>query len=141
ARALRATASQPDHPDNRLGYGVANGGAALGWNVTGAPAPPVLQLGLRAPNPASLSQGPITFFIGSTARHPPCTGRDGTLDLYDATGRRVGRPWAGVIPCSLGLSVSWDGRDREGHPSRAGLYVAQLRSGSDRVNLRLIVLP
>jgi subtilisin family serine protease len=141
ARALRATASQAGNPDNRLGYGVANGGSALRWNVAAGPAAPVLQLGLHAANPVSLSQGPITFTIGSTAGNPACTGRNGTFDIYDATGRRVGRPWAGVIPCSLGLSVSWDGRDREGHLCGAGLYIAQLRAGSDQANLRLIVLP
>lgn len=141
ARALRATASQADHPDNRVGYGVASGGAALGWTLGAPDSPPVLQFALNSPNPGRLSQGPITFVIGATAGNGGCTGLSAVLDIYDIRGRRVGRPWAGVIPCGLGLSVSWDGRDREGHPAGSGLFVAQLRSGSDHANLRLIVLP
>src|SRR5204862_7455914 len=47
ARALRGTASQTGHPDNRMGYTIANGGAQLYWNVGEAPEPPELQLGQR----------------------------------------------------------------------------------------------
>ena len=139
-RALRATASQAAHPDNRVGYGVPNGGAASSWNP-GVLGVPVLQLERRGPNPARSSGGPITFFIGLTAGASNCGGRDAVLDIYDGSGRRVGRPWSGVIPCGPGLSVSWDGRDLKGHRLGAGLYVAQLRSGRDRASLRIIVLP
>jgi serine protease AprX len=141
-RALRATASQAAHPDEREGYGVPDGGAALAWNPAGAGAgAAVPQLQLRSPNPARLSAGPVRFFIGLTAGASDCAGRSASLEVFDSSGRRVGRPWSGVLPCGLGLSVSWDGLDRKGHRRDAGLYVAQLRSGPDRASLRLIVLP
>jgi subtilisin family serine protease len=141
-RALRATASQAARPDNRVGYGVPDGGVAILWNPSGvSPGKEVPQLQLRGPNQARVSAGPIQFFIGLTAGASGCEGRPGALEIYDSGGRKVGRPWSGVLPCGLGLSVSWDGRDRKGHRCDAGLYVAQLRSGSDRASLRIIVLP
>jgi hypothetical protein len=141
ARALRATASQAGSPDVRLGYGIPRGGAASSWSPPAASGGAVLQLQRRGPNPARLARGPVSFFLGLSAGGSDCAGRDAALDIYEAQGRHVGRTWAGVIPCGLGVTVAWDGRDRMGHRCGAGLYVVTLRSGADRANLRLIVLP
>jgi len=139
-RALRATASQASAPDNRVGYGIPNGAAVLCGAPAGPAGPSFLTLQRPGRNPVRFAEGAVHIHLG-LAQGAATTARDAVLEIHDSLGRTVGRPWSGVIPCGLGLTVTWDGRDRMGHHCGAGLYVVTLRSGSDRASLRLVCLP
>jgi subtilisin family serine protease len=143
ARALRFTASRATTPDNRVGYGIANGAAALCWGPAGSQRrSSALRIDLRGANPVVLARGPASFHLGlANEAAAPGGSRPSVLTLYDGMGRRLRELWSGVIPCQLGVNVTWDGRDRNGHRCGAGLYLADLRSGSEHAGLRLVCLP
>jgi len=143
ARALRFTASRAATPDDRVGYGIANGAAALYWDPAGSqPCSNALRIELRGANPVALARGPASFHLGlANGTTAPGGSRPGVLTLYDGMGRRLRELWSGVIPCQLGVNVTWDGRDRNGRRCGAGLYLADLRSGSEHAGLRVVCLP
>lgn len=70
----------------------------------------------------------------ATTLIPASSGGSGDVDItvFDLTGRRV-RRFAGVGPAG----VSWDGRDGDGRPVPAGIYL--VRSGNDGM-ARVVVL-
>jgi flagellar hook assembly protein FlgD len=61
------------------------------------------------------------------------------LTVFDVSGRRVRTLIAGPRPAGAG-EISWDGRDETGHPVRAGLYLARLRTGAGARTGRLVRL-
>ncbi len=139
ARALVRTASQSGSPDNRIGYGIVNAFAALGYNpVTGTVSPPpvVVRLVLEGPHPARLSQG-LVFRVAPVAADE--RGVAGRLRLFDARGRLVRDLWSGTLCCG-GVSIPWDGRDREGHAVPSGLYFASFEAGGRRSTTRIAAL-
>jgi subtilisin family serine protease len=78
-RALRSTASQAGSPDNLLGWGIVNAGAALDY-ITGAE--PADDFGLQQNYP-----NPFNDFTVIGYRLP--TPSDVRLELYDIRGRRI----------------------------------------------------
>lgn len=64
-----------------------------------------------------------------------------TVRVFDPLGRRV-RHWEQFLAAAgEDYLLTWDGRDDDGRPVEAGVYLMHLRAGlSDRVNLALAVL-
>jgi subtilisin family serine protease len=139
ARALRATAANAATPDDRVGYGIPSGAAALAYDPDPIPGPEPASLALRlaGPNPVALDRGPARFSIAAPAG---ACGRPARVRVLDAQGRRVRDLWSGVVSCGLPSLVAWDGRDDAGRPRSAGLYVVELTVGVERAALRLIAL-
>jgi hypothetical protein len=54
-----------------------------------------------------------------------------TVDLYDLSGRKLGRVFDGVA-ASGRFSAAWDGRDGEGHLLAPGLYIIRLAVDTDQ---------
>jgi Immune inhibitor A-like, MAM domain/Lamin Tail Domain/FlgD Ig-like domain len=61
------------------------------------------------------------------------------VDLYDVSGRRVRRIWAGNLPGDLDLA--WEGRDTEGRPAASGVYFVRARVGRETRVVRILKLP
>jgi subtilisin family serine protease len=143
-RGLRLTASQATAPDDRVGYGIPDGAAALRWipDTASVPGLPPFTLGLRltGPNPLT-SSAPWTrvdFGVGAGVGEP-------RLRVYDAQGRLVVRDLPGsrnpaVAGNGLSRTATWDGRDSDGRLLRAGLYFITLEAGGRRSAVRVISL-
>lgn len=61
------------------------------------------------------------------------------LEIFDVTGRRLRK----LIDrrCESGtMSVTWDGRDEYGGRARPGVYLARVRAGAQRWELKLVVM-
>jgi subtilisin family serine protease len=142
ARALRMTASHADNPDNRVGWGIPNGLAALRWDpgVAGVPPPsPRFGVSLVGPNPLRVGSTPmrVEFGLGSTNR-----GRTtARVRVFDAMGRVVRSLYDGTLCCDESAAVTWDGRGADGDPVRAGLYVIAVESQGRHQGVRVVVLP
>jgi len=93
-------------------------------------APLALAMSPAAPNP-SRGASRLRFVL-------PAAGAV-ELTVFDVSGRRVRTLIAGPRPAGAG-EISWDGRDETGHPVRAGLYLARLRTGAGARTGRLVRL-
>jgi serine protease AprX len=141
-RALRETASQASHPDNRLGYGLPDGSRALCWQPSGSGLP-------------SLPPGiPSAMIIGSNPAHaggPPAQVRfaaGGFLEganpahirVFDLSGRAVRELWSGALARGQCLDVSWDGRDDDRRLAHSGCYFVSLEVGGEVTTARIVWL-
>jgi subtilisin family serine protease len=138
-RALRLTASQATAPDDRVGYGVPDGAAALRSSGVAAD-PRALFLRLTGANPLTLSAPDTRVDFGAS----PDAGEP-RLRVYDVQGRRVVRQLAGqrkpvVTGDGLDLTATWDGRADDGRLLPAGLYFITLEAGGRRAAVRVISL-
>ncbi len=143
-RGLRLTASQALEPDDRVGYGIPDGAAALRWipDTASVPGPPPFTLGLRltGANPIT-PRAPVTrvdFGVGAGVGEP-------RLRVYDAQGRLVVRDLESkrnpqVAGNGLARTATWDGRDSDGRRLRSGIYFITLEAGGRRAALRVISL-
>ena len=61
-----------------------------------------------------------------------------TLEVFDAAGRRVARPFVGALPPGA-TSLTWRAEDADGRRLRPGLYLLSLRSGAERAVQRVVV--
>jgi hypothetical protein len=142
SRALRETASRSGNPDNRVGWGIPDGLAALRWDpgVAGVP-PPSTRFGLRllGPNPLRVGGAPLRLQFGLGDAN--LGSRPARVRVFDAQGRAVRELFSGMLECGENVAVSWDGRDADGGRVRTGLYLVALESGGDRRGARVIVLP
>lgn len=138
AFALRISASRKAAPDDRVGYGIPNALAALNTAPVPWPPPggPGLMLRSSGANPVFFERGPARFTL--TVPTSSC-GTPATARVRDAQGRKVRELWSGVISCPA-LSLTWNGTDDEGRAVPAGLYLVDVRVGSERVTLRLVGL-
>jgi serine protease AprX len=138
-RALRASASRADSPDDRIGYGIPDGIAALGYRPATPSPPSRLELRSAGANPVVFSRGPALL---SLTVPPDLCGRHGVWRVLDLQGRAVRELWTGVVSCGLAspMTVSWDGSDDRGRGSPPGIYVVDFRMGGERVSLRLACL-
>jgi len=145
-RALRLTASRATQPDDRYGFGLPDGEAALRWIPDTAWVPPEVGVGsvglwLTGANPirASAPWTQIRFVVGPGLDFAP------RLRVYDAQGRRV------VHALSYQLTgvddrggrqyaARWDGRGDDGRLLDAGLYFVSLAAGGRRTTLRVVSL-
>ncbi len=84
---------------------------------------------VRAPSLAPLDE-----------RGPAAAGHDGgshgTLDVLDPSGRIVRQVYAG--PAADRLTLTWDGRDEQGHPAGPGLYLLRWVSGGESAVHRVL---
>ncbi len=100
-------------------------GAAVG------DASPAAALTLTAsPEPA---RGPVRFAITARASGPQ------TVELHDVSGRLVRRLSAGWQPAGA-RSLAWDGRDEDGAPVPAGVYLATVRTVDGIARTRVTLL-
>lgn len=123
--------SSPAIGPQGLAYvGALNGRIyAIGSIVPGAvevTRPGAIRLAV-APNPAS---GQVALRIENA---PASMSRP--VSLYDLCGRRVR-----ALRPDLDGSVSWDGRDDEGHPLPAGSYWAAWSDGSEQATARFVLV-
>jgi hypothetical protein len=140
AVALRATASRASNPDDRVGYGIANGAAALQWAPsTGVPGSSPNRLRLAGANPARLDQAPIRVRFGDLDAGGSIA-EPGNVTVFDAAGREVRRLWSGMVPSGSPVVVSWDGRDQDGRPAGSGLYFITLTAGEQHSTVRVVAL-
>jgi serine protease AprX len=140
ARALRETASRAASPNNRIGWGIPDGLAALRWNhVAGVPSSsPRLDVRLVGPNP--LRRGAsvrVEFGLGPDL----VSGTPARVRVFDTQGRAVRDLFQGTLDCTQPLVVSWDGLQRDGRRARAGLYLVALESDGRRATARVALLP
>jgi len=141
ARALRETASRGTTPDNHIGWGIPDGLAVLRLyaGVASVP-PPTSQLGLTVfgPNPTRAGEA-IRLEFAPGANHVP--GTQVRVRVIDVQGREIRELYSGSPACTCAVSVTWDGRDRDGDPARPGVYLVTAESGSERRGARVILLP
>ena len=142
ARALRETASRAGSPDNRVGWGIPDGLAVLRWDpgVAGVP-DPMPRFGLRVvgPNPLRIGGPPLRVDFGLGVTQGP--GTAARVRVFDAQGRLIRDLYDGAPACQATVSVSWDGRRRDGSTACPGLYFIALESGGTRRGARAILLP
>lgn len=98
--------------------------------VTPRPAPPALALA-SAPNPFRGSTT-ITCTLPSAAAL--------AVEVLDVSGRRV-RVLAEGVHAPGSHTLRWDGRDAEGRPVRAGLYLVRATSGGTSRSVRVVRVP
>ena len=142
ARALRETASQGATPDNHIGWGIPNGLAVLRLNpgVASVP-PPSARIGLRllGPNPLRVGGGPLRIELAPGQNYRP--GTPARVRVVDVQGREVRELYSGTPTCQCAVSVTWDGRAKDGSPARPGIYLVAAESGDARQGARVILLP
>ena len=142
ARALRETASRAGSPDARVGWGIPDGLAVLRWDpgLAGVPEPtPRFGLRVVGPNPMRAGGPPLLAEFGLGATRQP--GTVARVRVFDVQGRLIRDLYDGAPACPSTVSVSWDGRRRDGSAARPGLYVIALESGGARWGARAILLP
>ena len=143
-RGLRLTASQAGAPDDRVGYGIPDGGAVLRWipDTASVPGLPPLALGLllTGANPltAAAPWTRVDFGVGPGGGEP-------RVRVFDAQGRQVVRDLPSrrnpaVAGNGLSRTAVWDGRDDDGRLLRAGLYFIALEAGGRRASVRVVSL-
>ena len=143
-RGLRLTASKAAAPDDRVGYGIPDGAAALRWipDTASVPELPPFTLGLRLTGPNPLTPSApwtrVDFGVGAGVGEP-------RLRVFDAQGRLVVRDLPGgrnpaVAGNGLSWTATWDGRGSDGRLLRAGLYFITLVAGGRRTAVRVISL-
>jgi hypothetical protein len=99
-------------------------------DVTGAGIPRALALAAPWPNPASNSAR-LSFDLPR--------GAAVTLDLFDASGRRVRALVAASLPAGRHDAL-WDGTDGSGRRAPAGLYFARLAVAGRVLERRLVLM-
>ncbi|NOT35496.1 MAG: S8 family serine peptidase [Candidatus Eisenbacteria bacterium] len=140
ARALRSTASHPQSPDARCGYGIANAVAALNYDpTTGIPiAPrPSNLIALRGAHPHRADDGAVQWTLMAAPRAE--AGERVRVRVSDALGRAV-ITVHDAPRCLQALPITWDGRDAAGRPVPSGLYFVVVETARDQVTQRLVML-
>ncbi len=115
---LRRTASQAQSPDNRLGWGIVNADRAV-QEATALSTIPTMPSTLWATVGPSPGRDEQTFFLGGPAVRA-------TLEVFDATGRRVATPFAGTLGGPTRVAFHAD--------LPAGLYLYRLTAGTAQVS-------
>ncbi len=116
-QVLKQTAHNSVSPDNALGWGIINAGAAVEEALRLRAEPPVEVVELLAPYPNPTTGG-TTIEVKS-----PLSGFTGEISLYDATGREVMQVYRGTLsPGSHSFNVQM--------PTAApGVYFFLIRGG------------
>lgn len=98
------------------------GSSAATTIAEGTTAPSTSSLGANYPNPFnSATTIPVSVMAG---------GVDVNLTVYNLSGQPVRQLWSG--PLAAGEHrLRWDGRDGDGRPVAAGVYVARLHQGRE----------
>ncbi len=88
-----------------------------------------LRLGRPWPNPTATSL--------QVAGRLPAASHPATLRVFDARGALVRDIWSGVADATA-HTWTWDGRDTDGRPSPAGVYVLRLQAGAQVRQQRVV---
>jgi serine protease AprX len=140
ARALRRTASRASNPDNKIGFGIANGAAALTFDPTASVPegrPSSVRIALAGENPV---RGTDAARVRIALAPGALVSASGSVRVIDPQGRQVRELWEGVLTSDTPLLLSWDGRDDRGREVGRGLYFFALEAGGRRSTLRLVLL-
>ena len=122
-----------------LGRSVEGGGGAFVFLNQGVPATAIA---------AETTTTPSTFTLGANYPNPfnpatiiplavPAEAGDVDLTIYNVLGQPVRHVWTGPLAAGKHRLV-WDGRDGQGQPVAAGVYLYQLQVG-DQTRLRKMV--
>jgi len=130
--ALRGTASQPESPDNDLGWGILDALAAIGHLGVTAAQEPVAAARLLGnwPNPFN----PVTTLSFALPE-----GAEVSLTIHDSRGRLLRTLVDASLPAGS-HSARGDGRDERGAPASSGLYLARLHAAGASHSRKLLLL-
>lgn len=107
---------------------TASGLARIDPRYVPPPAPPLPALHLRLyPNPATITR--LGLGLRLTGEAAAYRG-----EVYDVTGRLLRR-----FEAANGGTI-WDGKDRDGHPVKPGLYLVRATAGGQQAVARVVVL-
>jgi len=137
---LRESASQANHPDTLLGYGIPNGPAALQWGADTIGVPPglgPLQFLVEAPNPVRSADWPVHLNAAIASLGGPVGAK---LRVYDLSGRIVATPWEGAIYPGQIVHALWGGQGADGARVAPGLYLLDFQCGRSRLTRRLVAI-
>ncbi len=139
--ALINTASQADHPDNYLGWGVVDLLAALyyspgdtastGGNWPGEDTAPAI---VSYPNPLDFRNHNAASIKWKLAVRTPVR-----VDIYNLLGQHVINLYRHDLQEPDPGSVEWNGIDYRGQRVASGVYLVRLRAGQDITFTRLTV--
>ena len=118
--ALRATSSQANRPDRRMGWGIVRGLAAHAYipTITAAATPLAARFTLAVTNPWR-THGSLQFTLPEPAAV--------TLRVFDVRGRSV-RTLVDTTQPARVHAIAWDGTDDAGRALAAGIYFAKLHA-------------
>jgi subtilisin family serine protease len=123
--ALMLTADNAATPDNDRGWGLVDVWAAIQGVVE-------VQTSESAVAPVLVAR-PNPFRTSTTLVAASGLG-EGWVEIHDIAGRLV---WTAPVSQG-GVSLTWDGRNRDGRPVARGVYVATLRVGEWRATAKLV---
>ena len=96
--------------------------------------PKSLSLATPVPNPAR-NLAALAYEVPDALAGQPLT-----LEVFDPAGRKIRRLAEGAaIPGRF--TYSWDLRDADRRPIKAGLYLIVLRTGGERTSRRIVAIP
>ena len=123
------------HPQTRM---IAAG--TYGRSLFTITAPDVATAVGEAPAAArlALQAAPNPFNPRTEIRFTLTEAGPARLEILDVRGRRLARPVDGELPGGE-HRVRWDGRDADGRPLPAGVYLARLTTASARQTLKLVL--
>lgn len=127
--ALMMTADNAENPDNHRGWGRIDVMGALSYIPSSAPEISTtarLRLSV-APNPG---QGGTTLVYGL----PEGSSGPAILELFSPDGRLLQS-----FRMTGAGTIVWDGRDAQGHQVTAGVYLARLAVGGEKVARKFIL--
>lgn len=136
-RALRETASRAGGPNDRVGWGIPNGAAALCWRMGGPVGKPGTAIVL-GPNPMVRGGPPVRVRL--LAGGVQAGGQRGRVRVLDATGRELAQLWSGTVARGQCLDVAWDGKGRDGRRVPPGIYYIALSAGGEVATARVVSL-
>lgn len=64
-----------------------------------------------------------------------------SVEIHDAGGRIVARPFEGRVASSGPWTLLWDGRGSDGRPLASGFYTCRVRAGTSSVTGKLLLVP
>ena len=123
----------------------------LGRSVEGGPGGAFVLLNHGVPSTAIATETaatPSTFVLGANYPNPfnpattiplavPAGADDVDLAIYNVLGQPVRQVWAGSLAAGA-HRLTWDGRDAQGQPVAAGVYMYRLQMG-DQTRIRKMV--
>ncbi len=123
------TATTADYMSNTSAFSIPMGTGIKPGASTGD-LPRYYHLSQNYPNPFN----PVT-----TLKYELARAGEVWLAVYDRTGRRVRSLVDGQQPAGV-YRISWNGRDDNGVPVAAGLYICQMRAGTLQQCIKLVLV-
>ncbi len=108
-----------------------NQGTSVTAVVSETATPPTFALGANYPNPFN----PATTIPLAI----PAGARNVDLTIYNVLGQPLRQVWTGPLPAGE-HELTWDGRDAQGQPVAAGVYVYRLQVGEQTRTRKMVKL-